>query len=458
MNADSTQIRLPLKLCIGWGIGTFGISVMFNSITILMQRFATDFLGVAAVTWGYLYLGSKIYDALTDPLMGVISDKTNSLYGRRRPYLLLGAVLSVAAFYLLFHAPSTEENTQTVLLLFASLLLYSTGYTVFNVPYIAMLTEMTDDYKERARLASFRVYAIGLGTLVGLSLAPILVGNLGGDRDAHQSMARIYSVLILAAFLCCFVMTKDAKQTSSLQDPPLPFLQGLKMVWLNTPFMQIIGLKITQLSSVALNQTLLVYFVIHVLAKDYTFLGIYGGIAAICTMLGPWVSLQMLNRFDKKTIYIAAAVVHSCLMLSWLLSGPSEPDVIIIVRGAILGFTAGAMIMMGQAMLPDAISYESLKTGLHREGVYSGLYTTSEKLAFAIGGGLSAFILGSAGYISSTTGDVQQPAEAIKAIYFCVGVLPAVLAALSCLFLYRYPLSEARLREMRIEQMAAVRS
>jgi GPH family glycoside/pentoside/hexuronide:cation symporter len=456
MSKDSTSGPLPLKLCIGWGIGTFGISVMFNTITILMQRFATDFLGVAAVTWGYIYLGSKIYDAVTDPIMGAISDRTNTRFGRRRPYLLLGAVISVMAFYLLFHSPSLEENPQTVMLLLACLLLYSTGYTVFNVPYIAMLTEMTDDYRERARLASFRVYAIGLGTVVGLSLAPVLVGTLGGDRAAHESMARIYSVLILAAFLCSFVMTKGAKQNSSLTDPPLSFLKSLKMVWSNKPFMQIIGLKITQLSSVALNQTLLVYFVVHVLAKDYRFLGMYGAIAALFTMLGPFISLRLLKQFDKKTIYIVAAMVHALLMLSWLVSGPTESEVIIVLRGALLGFTAGSMIMMGQAMLPDAISYESLKTGLHREGVYSGFYTTSEKLAFALGGGLSAFILGSAGYISSTSGEVEQPASAIEAIYFCVGVLPAILAALSCVFLYRYPLTEAYLKGMRHQQLMKV--
>jgi len=111
------------------------------------------------------------------------------------------------------------------------------------------------------------------------------------------------------------------------------------------------------------------------------------------------------------------------------------------------------MIMMGQAMLPDAISYETLKTGLHREGIYSGLYTTAEKMAFATGGGLSAFILGAAGYISSTSGSVEQPSSAINAIYFCVGVLPAILATLSCVFLIGYELSEQRLQQMRDQRL-----
>lgn len=448
--------RLPLSLCIGWGVGTLGISVMFNSITILMQRFATDFLGVAAATWGFIYLGSKIYDAVTDPLMGYVSDNTRSRWGRRRPYLLIGAVISIVAFLALFNAPDTSQSSSTVLFLFLALLLYSTGYTIFNVPYIAMLAEMTSDYKERARLVSFRVYGIGLGTIIGLGCAPLLVDYFGAGRSGHEKMALTFAIVIFLALSACFLMTKQASQTDSSSDRSLPWRESIALVWQNKPFVKILCLKFTQLSSVAINQTLLVYFVIHVLQKDYQFLGIYGLIAATATMIGPVLALRSMHRFDKRQIYVAAAVVHSLLMLSWIFSGPQEATSLLIVRGALLGLTAGIMIMMGQAMLPDAISFESLTEGVHREGVYSGLYTTAEKLAFASGGALSAFILGAYGYVSSTTGGAVQPQEAISAIYFCVGILPAVLAAFSCVFLIGYDLDEARLTALRERHSVAV--
>ena len=153
--------RLPLIICIGWGMGTFGISSMFNSVNLLLQRFATDFLGIAAAAYGLIYLVSKIYDAATDPVMGALSDRTRSRFGRRRPYLLLGGALCAAAFIALFNAPSVVDSPHALLLLALLLIFYSTGYTVFNVPYLAMPAEMTRDYMERARLISFRVYAIG---------------------------------------------------------------------------------------------------------------------------------------------------------------------------------------------------------------------------------------------------------------------------------------------------------
>lgn len=450
MSDSSATSALPLRLCIGWGIGTFGVSIMFNSITILMQRYATDFLGVAAITWGFIYLGSKIYDAITDPLMGIISDRTKSRLGRRRPYLLFGGLLSVLAFLALFYAPSLDENPATVMILLGGLLLYSTGYTIFNVPYMAMLSEMTQDYKERARLVSFRVYAIGLGTMVGLALGPALVGYFGGGKQAHHAMAAIFACLILVSFLLCFFLTKDAEQTSPSNDPTLGFINSIKLIWANRPFMQVLGLKFILLSGIAVNQTLLIYFVQQVLGKSYGFLGVYGLIAAFSTMLGPFFCLRLMHKFDKRSLYVFAAVIHAIFMFTWLVSGPQEAEWIIIARGAILGLSAGAMLMMGQAMLPDAINYETLKTGLHREGIYSGLYITAEKLAFALGGALPAFILGFSGYLASTTGSIEQPESAIQAIYFCVGVLPAALALLSCLFLIGYDLSEQKLDQLKL--------
>ena len=119
-----------------------------------------------------------------------------------------------------------------------------------------------------------------------------------------------------------------------------------------------------------------------------------------------------------------------------------------LLRGALLGLSGGAMLMMGQAMLPDTIGYDHARSGLNREGVFAGIYTTAEKLAFAFGGALAAFILGFMGYQSSTTGYAAQPDSAITAIYLCMGVLPAVMALLSCLFLLPYDLDERKIREI----------
>lgn len=427
---------------------------MFNSVTVLLQRFATDFLGFAAVSWAGVFLVSKLFDAVTDPLMGTISDRTRSRWGRRRPWLLAGAVVSVISFYSLFNAPSVEESNSALLVMLVLLLVYSVGYTLFNVPYMAMLPEMTDDYHERARLVSFRVYGVSCGTIIGLAMGPAIVHSFGGGREGHIVMAAIFSVLVLMCMTLCFFMTRDAQRIERPLQINVRRLESIKLLWSNKPFVRVITLKLLQLTSVAMNQTMLVYFVVHVLNRDYEFLWVYGLIAASSTMIGPWLCLRLLPHFDKPTLYIGAALIHVVFMVSWLLSGPQESAILVILRGSILGMTAGAMIMAAQAMLPDTISYETFTTGLHREGVYSGIFTTAEKLAFALGGSVAALVLGATGYVSSTVGVVAQPEMAIQAIYWCVGVLPALLALMSCLCLVGYDLSEEKLQMLRVQASA----
>ena len=447
MRAEAER-RLPLTLCVGWGLGTLGISIMFNTLNVLMQRFATDYLGVLAVTWGAIYLGAKIYDAVTDPVMGIISDRTRSRWGRRRPYLLLGGLLSALAFYGLFHAPDAAASSHAVLLLVLLMLLYSTGYTIFNVPYLAMPAEMTADYHARSHLVSFRVYAIGFGTIAGLSVAPLLISSLGGGRQGHESMAAIYALVIVITSIACFVMTRSANRTSPAANVNLRFSQRMSLIATNKPFLLLVGVKFAQLAGLAINQAALVYFIVHVLGKGYAFLGMYGLVASICLLLAPPLCLYAARRYDKRMIFIFASLFYAAVMLTWLFSGPQETTFLVLLRGALLGLSGGAMLMMGQAMLPDTIGYDHARSGLNREGVFAGIYTTAEKLAFAFGGALAAFILGFMGYQSSTTGYAAQPDSAITAIYLCMGVLPAVMALLSCLFLLPYDLDERKIREI----------
>lgn len=439
---DSTD-NISLQLALGWGVGTLGISVMFNTLNVLMQRFATDYLGIMAATWSFIYLGSKLYDAVTDPLMGWLSDRSSSRWGRRRPWLLLGGVISAAVFFLLFNSASVEESSSAVLMLFVLMLLYSTGYTVFNVPYMAMPAEMTDDYRQRAYLVSFRVYAIALGTVAGISLAPFLVSYFGGGRDGYQAMAAVYGLVILLSTAACFYFTGSARQTvPDRAAEHLSVAEKWRALRSNKPFLLLIAVKFLQLAGLALSQAVLIYFMVYILGRGYGFLGLYGLVASLFMLSGPPLCLWALRFFNKSQVFIGAALLYSLLLASWWFSGPEEAVAVILIRAALLGVASGGMLMMGQAMLPDTISYDYQQSGMRREGLFAGLYTTAEKLAFATGGAVSGFVLAAFGYVSSTQGGAEQPASAITAIYLNMSLLPALLTLLSCLLLKFYRLDE----------------
>ncbi len=435
---------IGFKLAFGWGLGTLGISVMFNTLNVLMQRYATDYLGVAAATWGMIYLASKIYDAITDPVMGAISDRTRTRWGRRRPYLLIGGILCAAVFYSLFTVPANIAADNIGLTLLLLMLLYSTAYTVFNVPYMAMPAEMTDSYQQRSFLVSFRVYAIGLGTIAGISAAPFLVSSFGGGVEGHKAMAAVYAVIILLATVSCFWFTSAARQTQPNLSQSLTRQQRWRAVMENRPFLLLIAVKFFQLAALAVNQAVMIYFIVYVLGQGYGFLGIYGLVVSVCMLVSPPFFLLLLRRFTKRQLFLAVSIFYALVMLTWMLSSSAEAVEIILARSAILGICSGGMLLMGQAMLPDTIAYDFERTGLRREGLFAGIYTTAEKLAFAMGGALSGLVLGAMGYVSSTSGGAAQPDSAITAIYWCMSLLPAGFTVISCLFLLPYRLDEER--------------
>jgi len=438
---------LSLRLCLGWGLGTFGISVMFNSVNLLLQRFATDFLGIAAATFGLIYLVSKVYDAVTDPLMGWISDRTRSRLGRRRPYLALGGLLCAISFVALFNAPSGAQTTESALILGLLLILYATGYTVFNVPYLAMPVEMTTDYMERSRLVSFRVYAIGFGSLTGLWAAPSLIAFFGGGRAGHVALAWIYGAVILIASLLCFLMTRGARATTRNVAVSLPRREQLWLIASNKPFLILVSVKFCHLASLAVAQAAYVYFVVYVLGKGYYAVGLLGLANAVGVLIGTPIWYRLAKRLrNKRNLYMAASLLAAVVLSTWWLATAVEPIGVTMFRQFLYGMTIGGSLMFGLAMLPDAIAHDAARSGLRREGLFAGIFSMAEKMAFAVGGAASGLLLGAMGYVSSTTGTAVQPASAILAVYLSISVLPAGLLVVSVLLLTQYRLGEDEVR------------
>ena len=159
---DNPSQRLPIGVCIGYGSGTVGVSIMLNAVTTYYPVLMTTVLGQSPQLAGLLMMLSKLYDAVMDIVIGSLSDRTRSRWGRRRPYLLAGAFVSAASFLLIFSPPDLG-NRALVAYMMGALVVYSTGYALFNVPYVAMASEMTSDFHERTRLWSFRTFFVSIG-------------------------------------------------------------------------------------------------------------------------------------------------------------------------------------------------------------------------------------------------------------------------------------------------------
>lgn len=431
------------KHMLSWGLGSLGVAILFNTQTVLLTRFMTDEMGIAASTAGFLLLISKLYDAVTDPVMGYITDNTDSKWGRRRPWIFLGGVGSACSFIYLFNIPSSLSAITGV---FIGLIAYSTFYTIFNVPYLSMPAEMSTDPNDRSALIAWRVRAIGLGQLIGTSLAPAMVIWLGGGLAGHGFMALILGILAMISIIMCAIGTGGAKQTIPQDKQKLLTWNSIKLIFENKPFLFLILTKFLQLTGTAISLGTTAYLFQYWLGKTFYELSLYFAIGSVVIILVQPFWIKMIKRYPKSELYKVAAVGFALVACSWYFTDSNAGALDIVLRGGIYGIFTGGLLLMGQAMLPDTIHYDFQKTGLRREGIFAGLYTTAEKLSFAIGGAMAGFLLQYFGYRSSMSKQiVLQSEETVFGIFILSAFIPAVLMSLSCVPLHFYRLKESDL-------------
>ena len=433
-----------LKIHIGWGVGTLGASILLNSFAALQAFYLTSVLGLAATTAAAVLFAAKIWDWIANPLMGVISDRTETRWGRRRPYLLLGGLVSGLAFALYFNLANMGMSSSFFLIILA-LALVGTGYTIFNVPYMAMPSELVDDYKERTQMMSWRVFFIGIGTFLGIS-AQRLAEIFGGGAQGYSKMGMIIGVGIFFFMSLTFFGTAGGRQHAR-ERQNVSFSQQFKLGLQNKPFAALLGTKFTQLFGLFTTTAMSIFVVKFVIGKENP--GQWMIYLTAVSMVVQMLSIPVWNRiavlFEKRATYILATTIFCVASLTWLIASPEESIWIFLARGAIKGFAGGGLLLMGQSMLPDTIEYDFRRTGLRREGVFSGLYSIVEKVASSFAPSLLLLAYAWFGFQSKTP---VQTEEAINGIRYCAAFLPCFYFAISLVPLYFYRLTERELKAM----------
>ena len=452
---EAAGAPLSFKIRFGWGMGTLGPVTVLTATNVILLRYMTDFVGISAAVGASLIAFSKIFDAFLDPVMGWASDRTKSRFGRRRPYLLIGGVLLAMAVVGLFAVPDFSSYNERVWYVGLILLFYAIAYTVFNIPYLSMPAEMTSSYLERSELMSYRVYAVGAAQIVASVFGPMLLAWLGGGRESYLIMALVFVPVILASSLWCFLSTRDAPFTERALHVRYPVREQIRSVASNRPFLVLITVKFLTLMSLGV-QAVFAFFFAHVLKLSDAFLGQFFLVSSLMLIISQPFWLWVLRRMgEKRNVYILALAISIPVYLSWLVAGPGEPAIFIYLRAAMIGIAGGGAILMGQSLLPDTMEYDFRRTGLRREGIFAGFYTTVEKLSGAIGVAAVGAMLSAAGYAASRVGSAEQPQSAIDAIYLTMGLVPAAISLAGIVALLFYNLSEARLKSTELLPGAA---
>ena len=453
--SESATPRTPNEIM--WASGSLAPGLLFNAMALFSLFFMTTILGIGAATAGLLIFASKLFDGITDPAMGAISDRTRHRWGPRRPYLAWGALLMGASFAVFFNLPAVE-GVAVVWLALAALLLYSASYTVFTVPYLAMPPDIATSYDGRTRVMSFRVFFLMVGVLAGSAGAPVIVQSMGGGAEGFRLLGLLLGGLAAAMGLVAFFGSRplpfpkalDSRGESFGKLALSPFVD-MVAVLRNQPFLQLTLVKLCQLAVLAVALACTPYFFTFVLQRSPADIGIYllvFGLSGIAS-LALW--RPVIARFGKKSTYMALLVAYAAGMGSWFFWQPGEAEVFFYARAVFIGMASTGTVLCALALLPDTMEYDRLSCGRSRDGIMSGVFTLVEKLAGAIGPLVIGSLLGAMGLVTGRDPDIVQPESALFAVKLGMSVVPAVFCLAAIPFLMAYRLDRQGLEEARLQ-------
>ncbi len=448
---------LPTRLKAMWATGAFGVAILMNGISALALFYFVSVLGIPAAAAGFIVFLSKIYDAVSDPLTGWLSDRTESSQGRRRPYLFWGAWVSAGSFFMVFAVPfvgpfdsmTSGPGLVAGVYVLVALIIYTSGYSLFNVPYMAMPAEMTQGYNERTSIHGWRVMFASVGGFLAQSMAGVVLELMGKDWDAHATVGALGGTLILITMLTAWAGTKHAPSYPR-SDHKVPIREQLLGFMRNVPFQQILAIKLVQLLGVSASSGGLMFFLVSVIDMPLTMLPVIGGPMVLAVLICTPLLVRVSQAIGKRGGYVLSAIVTGLVGMSWVLATPGEPVWALALRGFFNGIAFAGNVVFAMSMLTDAMELDYHRSGIRREGMYSALYSFTEKLASALGPLILGLALSFAAFDPKTPASEVTP-EVRQAVLLSIAYVPAVMAVLACLILAFYKLDEPALRKLRAE-------
>lgn len=422
-----------------YGLGSFGPAIFILTPQVLLLFFMTETLGIPAGMAGGGLLIPKLWELLSDPLIGRWSDRLHTRWGRRRPLMAVGSLMFLAAFALTFAPPSFNDWRYSLAWVIAFYTLTSTAYSLFTVPYATLLAEATEDPHARTRVAAWRSGFLAVGFVLAGSLAPWLVGASGGGEQGYAQMGVLIGLIAFAGMAGAVAGTGGVPTHRPVAHPPRNMLAPFRnraFTWLWLGF-------IVQMVSVSIATAMLPFYDKYWLGnKDSTIPSIFAGMALL-TVATTWCWTLLSRRVGKHRAFVLATVLYAVATASlWLVMyGPLGLAVAIILFGIA---NAGQQLFCF-AIVPDIIALQRAETGIAEEGAFTGLWIWGEKIGLAIGAGLSGLVLQLAGFRQGAgTQLLEQSDSTLQSVLLMATLVPALVCLLSIPALLRSARAMAR--------------
>lgn len=445
----STNAMLTRKTKLAYGAGDLGAAITAAIVGFFMNAFLLEVAGLRPGVVGIIFFVSTLWDAITDPIVGNWSDRTRSRWGRRRPWLLFGAIPFGIAFWLHWLVPDMDANGLFIYYLVVALLL-KTAFTAVNIPYTSLTPELTSDYNERTSLTAYRFSFSILGGVTAVGLHPVIVGMFGTDiKTGYMVSAGLWAIFIVLSAWTTFFFTRE--QEHATPEKRYGFIEGIRITFQNKAFLYVTGIYLLSWLTIQFVQTNLLLYVRYWSGgeENFTLLVLILQVTAFL-FLGVWSWVS--GRVGKKRTYYIGITIWAVVLAGVFLI-PRDMFAPLILVSFLAGTGVSVAYLIPWSMLPDVIELDELETGQRREGVYYGFFVFLQKLGLSVGLGLSNVMLEWAGYINPTSAGeiVAQPDNVLLVLRLFISLLPAVILVLSLPLAVAYPITPERFAEIQTE-------
>jgi glycoside/pentoside/hexuronide:cation symporter, GPH family len=450
----STTGKVPRREKWLYGSGDLGFSLTNTILSVYFALFLTEVVGVMpAVAALAIFVGST-WDYINDPIVGYISDRTRTRWGRRRPFLLFGALPFALAFTLLWWRPPFDEVPALAVYYALAFALFDTAASFVYMPFYALTPELTSDYDERTALTSTRMFFSILGSLIAFTIPLSIVGGFNPEHASRVlMMGAIFGIVSALPLWLVFLGTREREEFMHQEQSGL--LESMKASWRNRPF--VFGLMLFLFNGVTMSiiQVNLLYYVKYVVRREpqsEVIMGTIFVVAMLALPLWAWIS----GHLNKRWAYIIGISFLAGVLLVLASLTPETGMPLIIVLCVLAGIGVSAMHVMPWAIIPDAIEYGELQSGKRSEGMFYSLITLAQKVASSIAVPAALLVLQVSGYVPNSP---AQPDSAVFGIRMIAGPIPALALGMGIVFTLLFPLGRESYDEInrRLEERRKVR-
>ncbi|MCY4213676.1 MAG: MFS transporter [Gammaproteobacteria bacterium] len=430
MNGPSERLTPTQRL--GYGIGDFGINLYFISTLTYLLYFYTDVFGLSAAAAGGVMLTARIVDAVTDPLMGAIAERTRSRWGRLRPYLLFGALPLGASAVLTLASPEFSDSGK-LWWAYLTYIAFSIAFTVVSVPYSALTASLTADYHERTVLSTMRMAcAFGGGLAISVGM-PILVGLFEAEAEGYLWSMIIFAALATPLLALTFAQTEERIQPPAKQR--LAIRDSLRAVFRNPPLLVVMVMFSCGMLSFTVRQAVAIYYFKYNLGRA-DLIETWFLVTLSIMFVGLLFTPKLADRYGKPGGILIGAVVTIAAALG-LHFTPYDEIELIFLWGCLLALGGTPIAVLGWAMIPDTVDYAQARFGARADGSVFAMSSFFQKLAKALGGAGVAAVLALAGYVANA----EQTPASLDAIRSLTTLAPAAIMVVMIVAALSYPLS-----------------